>query len=917
LKDILYKIVHVVTSRVFILFLVLTAAFGLIWAGLYNIQVTKTEYYQQKAMANVFQEVQTTGQRGCIYDRSGRPLAVNIKTRELFYTPDTVNPNLNQSIDFLLDLIAKSHEEISLDQEFPIGYNENAGFYFKDDYNVTTNEIGLYNFIAEIYGTSRDQLTSQQKEVSAEEAFWRVCDHTFGIEHTDIDRMLQIAQIRYAIFSGRFNQTHPVRIMRQISESTEAKIMERHADFVGFSVEDTYTRQYPEGELFAHIVGYVGKISDQELEEKKEQGSSYEVDDTIGKSGLELTFEDKLRGKTGTKRIELNADTMERVSETDLTQADPGDSIFLTIDSEVQKQVYDALYKQIKSLLLDKITGQKSDDGSTYSVEDILIALIDNNFIPSQTLESSGQPYASSLLSMYQSESVSQLEALQDLILNQKSVAVGSYNEIQKDLYDYMIENMRDAEHLSYDYQKDEAIYPAYKAGQMSPYAFLSYAISHNYLDVSSYGIDKGTDADQALEEIIHMELDKLEQGSQFRNRIYHYLIESGAFPAVDFMDLLYENGLISDADGSREKLNSGELAPIDCLKAKISQDEITPADIDLDPCSGSVVVSDPTSGEVLAMVSYPTYDPNLFMNDVDYFNRIVADQSGPLVFRAVNETRAIGSTFKMCTAIAGLDQGVITKDTVVHDNVVFEYANSPDKPRCWNEAGHGDVNVVTALDHSCNYFFYNVGYLLCHPDKDHKFEDYVGLDTLASYAERLGLASKTGIEISETEPHASDSDAVRSSIGQGTTAYSCANLNRYTNTLADGGIVRDLYLVDAVHDSRGRSDWTREDHTAQSGISQDILDTVKEGMRMMVTDEHAKELSVLDAVGIHTAGKTGTAQEREDRPDHSLFTGYAPLDDPEISISVVIPFGGGSSNAIPVFRDLVADYYGLSLDSK
>ena len=316
-------------------------------------------------------------------------------------------------------------------------------------------------------------------------------------------------------------------------------------------------------------------------------------------------------------------------------------------------------------------------------------------------------------------------------------------------------------------------------------------------------------------------------------------------------------------------------------------------------------------------MVSYPTYDPNLFMNDVDYFNRIVADQSGPLVFRAVNETRAIGSTFKMCTAIAGLDQGVITKDTVVHDNVVFEYANSPDKPRCWNEAGHGDVNVVTALDHSCNYFFYNVGYLLCHPDKDHKFEDYVGLDTLASYAERLGLASKTGIEISETEPHASDSDAVRSSIGQGTTAYSCANLNRYTNTLADGGIVRDLYLVDAVHDSRGRSDWTREDHTAQSGISQDILDTVKEGMRMMVTDEHAKELSVLDAVGIHTAGKTGTAQEREDRPDHSLFTGYAPLDDPEISISVVIPFGGGSSNAIPVFRDLVADYYGLSLDSK
>ena len=188
----------------------------------------------------------------------------------------------------------------------------------------------------------------------------------------------------------------------------------------------------------------------------------------------------------------------------------------------------------------------------------------------------------------------------------------------------------------------------------------------------------------------------------------------------------------------------------------------------------------------------------------------------------------------------------------------------------------------------------------------------------MADYAERLGLATKTGIEIEEGTPKTSDQDAVRSAIGQGTNAFSAANVNRYTCTLANGGYVYDLFIVDAVHSSKGEVlDETLPQLVLDTGISAKIYDIVKEGMRMVVTDEHREDFMELETAGMKTAGKTGTAQESEDRPDHSYFTGYAPYDKPEIAVTVVIPYGGGSSNAIPVFKDVVANYYGIALDTR
>ena len=920
MRELFKNLILKLTNRTFLLTLVVLCIFGAMWSSVYQIQILDAEHYQEIAAENTYEELKIQGIRGEIYDRYGRPLAINTTSLSLYYLPDADNSDLNASILYLLDILKENDDEVSLEQVFPIDYDINTGFYYIDDFDIAVNEIGLYNFLAEIYNSSRDELTLEQKKVTATEAFQYIIDTTFELPSgEDIETLLQLAQIRYAIFCGRWNPTEPVLIAKNISDKTQAAIMERRSDFVGFTVDTQYAREYPEGKLFAHIVGYAGHINEDELEEKADLG--YAIDDVIGKTGIELQYENELRGSEGLVRIELDGETGSRVNEITLFPAEQGNSIFLTIDRDLQKQAYDALYAQIKALLIQKITGisaeASSEEGETYSLQDVYCALIDNHFVSVSRIENSEKEYAQELKAIYDQQSEWNLTQLESMILDSQ-VIFRYYSEIQQDIYNLMIESMRDNEHLSYDYQNDENFYSVYASGGKTTREFFEYCLEHEYLDRVVYGLESETDTESAISTILSTEFDNLRRNSEYKKCIYRYILENHLYSEASFLYMMYEEGLISNDDGSREEVLSGDLSVLSCMIQKIQADEITPADLNLDPCSGSVVLTDCNSGEILAMVSYPSYDPNLFLNSSAYYNQIVMDNSGPLTFRALYEMRAIGSTYKMCTAITGLDLGYIDETTTIYDYYSYPNVNSITQPVCWSEVSHGDTTVVTALDHSCNYFFYEVGYLLSDPKPNREFDDAVGLKKLAAYAEKLGLATKTGIEIGEGTPHTSDQDAVRSSIGQGTNAFSAANVNRYTCTLANDGAVYDLFMVDAIHSSQGEVLFETEPRkVSDTNIHPEIYEIVKEGMRMVVIDEHKEEFLPLEAVGMKTAGKTGTAQESEDRPDHSYFTGYASYESPEIAVTVVIPYGGGSSNAIPVFRDVVANYYGIALDTK
>ena len=280
---------------------------------------------------------------------------------------------------------------------------------------------------------------------------------------------------------------------------------------------------------------------------------------------------------------------------------------------------------------------------------------------------------------------------------------------------------------------------------------------------------------------------------------------------------------------------------------------------------------------------------------------------------RATQQTSAPGSTYKPLSAIAGLEEGLITLDTTVVDRTVFDKVVP--SARCWSSVSHGSVNVIRAIGVSCNYFFYELGYnAALTPDGTENDEQ--GLEILAKYAKMFGFGQTTGIEIGEASPNISDESSVRSFIGQGTNNYTATQVNRYTAALANRGTVYNLSLVDKITDSSGTlvQDFTPE-------VLNDLTDTIQDstwnavhqGM-WYVVNETSSYKDVFSSLNVEVAGKSGTAQESDLKPEHAWFTGFAPYSDPQIAVTVRISNGYGSTNVVDTFRDTIAAYFNLPL---
>ncbi|MBO6159588.1 MAG: hypothetical protein J6P72_10080 [Firmicutes bacterium] len=896
MKELFIRILRRLLDRIFLIGLFVLGIFCALMVVLYRTQIIKQQQYSQMVddtSASVRYEMTPEIPRGCIYDRSGIPLAVNIETNTLYFFPEAFSDHLYEALLDLLAITQKDGGYFSYNQIFPIGYAKEDGYYFKPGFDADS-EIGHKNFLAEVYGTSRDELTDEQLKTTAGEAFAILAGDTFHIpqdlmKSMDPEQMMALCEACYAVFSGRFDPMTPIRLVSELPDSAKVRVVERPDLYEGFYVQTEYARSYPLGSLTAHILGYVGSISEEEQATYREMGAEYAQDQQVGKTGIEQAYE-----------IQLHK----------------GCNVYLSIDLELTRLCQEALEKQIKSLLIEKITGESSEKGETYPLAEVFESMIDNHLLTPYTDDSSNKEegtYLSGFLSASAEAMDFWYESLQELILS--NVPLKDYPETQKEMYNLLITTMRDQGHLSYQYQKDEDFYALYQAEERGGYDLFSHALAHQYIPLENYALTTESASAMSEEELIRrivsLEMKQLKEGEAMKRLCMGRAIRDEWISADYFIELLFELEILDASDGSYEAWLNREMDSLSLIQSKIQKDELTPQMIALDPCSGSVVVTDPACGEVLAMVSYPTFDPMRFMNDNAYYNRIVTDQTSPLSFRAVYERRAIGSTYKMCTAITALELGLIDADTKIQDQYAFPYVNSVDLPHCWSEVSHGNINVAQALDHSCNYFFYQIGYLLSEPNEKHEFDDQVGLAKMANTAKNLGLAVPCGIEIGEARPQTSDIDAVRSSIGQGTNAFTTAQIARYTCTIANGGTVYPLFMVRSVRDLSGNFIYQAQeapDH--ESGVSKSTLDTVRYGMRLVVTDEHQQEFEPLEKAGITSAGKTGTVQEIEDRPDHSLFTGFASYEAPEVVATIMIPFGGGSHNAIPVFEDVVKAYY-------
>ena len=387
-------------------------------------------------------------------------------------------------------------------------------------------------------------------------------------------------------------------------------------------------------------------------------------------------------------------------------------------------------------------------------------------------------------------------------------------------------------------------------------------------------------------------------------------MIESGLTSGKQICLMLYDQGILSTEDTDYPQLENGVISSYIFMYRKIQKLEITPAQLALDPCSGSVVVTDVKTNKVLALVTYPSYDNNRLTNTIDasYYMQLNADITSPMYNRATQQRTAPGSTYKMLTTVAGVQEGVLGLNETIETHGIFQEVKP--EARCWIYPGtHGTIGISTALEVSCNYFYYEVGYRLSK-DEDDDYIEALGLERLKKYASVFGLDRKSGIELPEMEPNISDESPVRSSIGQGRNSYTPVQLARYVNTIANRGECYDLSLIADVRDYQGNSVYQQEQAVvSHPEISNELWNIIYAGMRQVITNNTSKD-SLLNKMEVPVAGKTGTAQEDLTRANHGLFVSFAPYDNPEITVTTVIPYGYSSGNAEELASFIYAYHY-------
>ena len=302
---------------------------------------------------------------------------------------------------------------------------------------------------------------------------------------------------------------------------------------------------------------------------------------------------------------------------------------------------------------------------------------------------------------------------------------------------------------------------------------------------------------------------DKLSEDTIFSKRLYHYMLMDDSISGYDICNILYDQSILTKEDDLYQQFMAGSLTPFDLLKQKINKLEITPAQLALDPCSGSVVITDPNTGKLLACVSYPGYDNNRLANQMDtaYFRKLNSDLSSPFYNKATQQRTAPGSTFKLVTTAAGLTEGSDASTEIDCTGIFGEGLVDPtDYLKCVLTTGHGSLDVVNGIKNSCNVYFCTVLYRLGleGTGENTRFSQNLALSKIQQYADMFELGEKTGIEISESKSQISQSLPIPSAIGQGTYSYTTVSLARYVSTLENKGTNYKLSLLNKVTDSSG-----------------------------------------------------------------------------------------------------------------
>ena len=655
---------------------------------LFNLQIVHGAKYREESNTRLTRESTLEATRGEILDRSGNVLVSSSQKFNLELYKSKIDTNaLNDSILKIIQVLEKYN--VSYVDSFPIKI---------DPFEYTIADTNLSNWKSN---------NGIDENATAEEAFYKFKDK-YKIQNTDISEIRKIIAIRYAIVQEGYSSTKSLTIAKDIPREAVAEFSEEGDEFPGINISVQPVRQYKQGTLASHILGYASKIGSEEYQKKKDE---YNQNDIIGKTGIEALFEKYLKGKNGTKQIDMAVDgtiTAEVVEK----EAVAGSNVVLTIDSQLQKIAEEALKDNIEK-------------------------------------------------------------------------------------------------------------------------------------------------------------------------------IKNGGF------------GKSYDAKG------------------------------------GSCVVMNVKTGEVLAMASYPDYNPQSFADGIsnEEWKSYNENKSYPLLNKCIQSAYEPGSIFKMVTAMAGLESGNISLTEKINDTGVYKKYGAEWK--CWYytdyHRGHGYLNVIGAIEKSCNFFFYETA-------------DRMGIDTLDKYATYFGLGRKTGIELpSETAGTLASKDYVKSikgswnpgdtinaAIGQGYNKFTPLQMTKYISMIANGGnnvnvsIVKTIQNADGTEVSKDEiNEYVKEklglteENTENITLNKDYVNAVREGMKSVTSGESGTAYVRFKDFNIKVGGKTGSAEAGKDANGNDIvnawFAAFAPYDDPEIAVVVMVENGGHGNYTAEAVRNIMAEYFGMN----
>ncbi|MCI8319876.1 MAG: penicillin-binding protein [Dorea sp.] len=953
-KKIKSRVSAVVQSRVTIVILLFCVTSAVLVQRIFYLQIVKGQEYLDNYKLQIQKTKDVEGTRGNIYDRNGKLLAYNelayavtIEDNGEYDTTKQKNKELNKVIRTVINIVEKNGDTVV--NNFGIILDRDGNYMF-----VARSDTQRLRFIADVYGKLKiDELKKEQKSNSAQDIINYLCtdkQYGYGIDQDSMSRqdVLKLINIRYAISLNSYQKYIATTIAEEISEETVADIMENMDSLQGVDIQEESVRRYNNSKCFANIIGYTGQISEDEYNSlDKDLKEEYDKTDTVGKAGIEKTMDATLKGRKGEVKVYVN--NVGKVIDTvQGTSPKTGNDLYLSIDADLQIAAYSILEQELAGILLSKIRNTLTydrtqvNDGSDVIIPigDVYNAFLSNDILDMNHFsEDDAKDTEKEVYRAFSEKKQKVLSRVSEILSSPNEKAYKDLSQEWQAYLTYIVTDMLTTNNkviLSSAIDTSDETYKAWRTDEsINVYTYLNYAISKNWVDTSKLkdNVAKGekySNSSEIYDGLKNYILNRLETNNSFDKVIYKYMIKAGSVTGRQISMMLYEQGVLKYDEDQYNRLASGEFKAYDFIRGKIEDLKLTPGQLGLEPCTGSMVMTDTNTGQVLACVSYPGYDNNRLANSMDsnYYNKLVTDLSRPFYNNATQEKTAPGSTYKPLVAAAGLTEGVINLGNYLPCSGIYKKVEP--NPKCWAyPESHGGLNVEGGITHSCNCFFFEVGYRLSLKEKGRSklgsdddegsattkyYSSTTGINKLKEYAEMFGLGDLSGVEIPEAQPQISDDASVPTAIGQGTNNYTTTQIARYITAVANKGTVFDLTLLSKTTSPDGKvlEEFEPKIKNTIDAVSDSSWDAIHKGMRGVVRDEQKAIFSDVNR-SIQLSGKTGTAQQSKTHPDHGLFVGFAPSDNPEIAFTVRIANGYSSRNAAEVGSDLMKYYYKLT----